>query len=79
MAAIAGLPDTVVRRAKTLLDSPPKSSVAAVQVEPLHRPHHPMLFDPREMLLDSLVALNINTITPLEALELLARWQDELK
>ena len=76
VAALAGLPDTVIRRARLLLNSPPSSSAQPSSPPPVETAS--MLFDPREMVLDSLEALDVNATPPLKALELIARWKNEL-
>ncbi len=39
----------------------------------------PLLFNPGEMILDSIADIDLNNMTPLEALKLLSGWQEELK
>ncbi len=79
VARLAGLPSAVVERAKILL----AELEAARQVEPPAAPEHGAqlgLFPPaRHPLLKELAALDLAGLTPLQALNLLARWQATLK
>ncbi len=79
VAQLAGLPRPVLQRAKHVLQqleaSPqPQKSTApqpAPAVQPQEAEDHP--------LVDALRSLELNGMTPLEALQWLARWQQQLK
>ena len=80
VACLAGLPDQVIRRAKEILaaleaDNPNKElDLAPMAAMPEHHAipaHHPVL--------EELKALNLNSISPLEALLYLDKWQKKLK
>ncbi len=80
VARLAGLPSAVIERAKMLLAEleasrqelePPARSDVAVQLGLFPPTSHP--------LLKELAALDLSGLTPLQALNLLARWQSELK
>lgn len=72
VAALAGLPEEAVRRARFLLDHEdvPKKNLPQFTGS--------MLFDPRDLVLDALMDLKIDKLTPLDALQLLDRWKKEL-
>ncbi len=80
VAQLAGLPTEVIMRARALLQHITK------RIE-LDRPPEPtesddkqsQLFTQADMLLDEILGVDVNRLTPLEALELLARWQETLK
>jgi len=77
VGSMAGLPESVVERAQELLLSQeentplPSSKIMqrAVQVP---------LFDSGEMILEKLRDLDLDDLTPMESLQILARWQKEL-
>jgi len=79
VGSMAGLPESVVKRAEELLlsqeneenksHSLTKITRGAVQVS---------LFDSREAILEKLRDLDIDNLTPMESLQLLSRWQKEL-
>ncbi len=75
VAALAGLPETVIERAQSLLvdsdvqqleviDSPPRQS---------------LLFDPQCLVLDDLAGLDIDSLSPRDALKLLYQWKNVLE
>ena len=76
VAALAGLPETVIRRARFLMES--ASSASPPSRQPPVRETAPLLFDPREMILDAVEGLDVNELTPLKALQLIARWKEDL-
>jgi len=79
VGSMAGLPESVVKRAEELLlsqeneenksHSLTKITRGAVQVS---------LFDSREAILEKLRDLDIDNLTPMKSLQLLSRWQKEL-
>ena len=88
VAALAGVPDAVVTRARELLPEPsaatggaaPRGSVPdpeAVPSSPEYR--QGALFSPHELVGRAVAALDVDATTPLDALQLLARWQRELR
>ncbi len=72
-AALAGIPEQVVRRARELLLN------ENTQTTQSGKDHTPMLFDPRDLVLDALVDIDINELTPLDALQQINRWKMELE
>ena len=81
VAALAGLPETVVYRAKQILKAmeEDKAAGALAVPPPAAKPLEQDLFSADEMVLDQLKALNINGTTPLEALNILNSLQESLK
>ncbi len=82
VGALAGLPEEVVQRAKDLLEAQGNENDTDTEVvkELSERPKTaPLLFDPGELILDSLADIDLNNLTPLNALKLLSDWQDEIK
>lgn len=81
VGALAGLPDVVVERAKELLESQDGNVNETPETLPIRferKKAAPLLFDPRELILDSLQDLDLDNLTPMESLRLLVGWQDEL-
>ncbi len=101
VARLAGIPQTVIDRAKKIIavlqqHSPAtetiisdggeaveaaaqKSSSTADAVKELHTvANAPGLFSEEELVLEEILSLNIDELTPLEALKNLARWQKQL-
>ena len=81
VGALAGLPSSVVSRARELLDEYEKQSLPE---KPASQPHKTTarptsLFSPSDLIVDLLRGLDLDSITPLESLEILARWKDELE
>ncbi len=82
VAALAGIPDAVVRRAQQLMshaagegrDTVLPDDVPALSADA----PSPLLFDPVELVLDSIRGLNTDKITPLEALQFIAGWKKDL-
>ena len=99
VAALAGVPDAVVQRARALLrelgDTPlpvPRPPTAAAPAPDAQVPQSPEvpppgpeapgqsdLFTPHELVGRAVAAVDVESTTPLAALELLVRWQRELR
>ena len=91
VAALAGVPDAVVARARELLREPASASGAAAagaargsDREAESEPPAPAfrqgaLFSAHELVGRAVAALDVDATTPLDALQLLARWQRELR
>ncbi len=81
VAGLAGIPPQVLRRAENLL-------YAAVQLKTeseksdmqcnINESKMPALFSDEEMILNEILSVNTDGITPLEALQLLAGWKKKL-
>jgi DNA mismatch repair protein MutS len=71
---LAGLPRSVVQRAGEILHQLEASSGKAVRLES-QLPRQMMLFPETNPLLDELKTLDVNTLSPIEALNKLYEWQ----
>ena len=71
---LAGLPSPVVQRAEQILLQLEKSSGKAVKIDP-ETPRQMALFPETNPLIDDLKALDINALSPIEALNKLYEWK----
>src|SRR5512139_567452 len=71
---LAGLPHTVVQRASEILRALEKTSGRAVRIDP-HAAQQIMLFPESSPLLDELKGVDVNSLSPIEALNKLFEWQ----
>jgi DNA mismatch repair protein MutS len=71
---LAGLPHPVVQRAEEILHQLEKSSGKAVKLDP-ELPRQLALFPETNPMLDELKSLDINTLSPIEALNKLYEWK----
>jgi DNA mismatch repair protein MutS len=71
---LAGLPFPVVQRAEQILLQLEKSSGKAIKINP-EIPHQMALFPETNPLLDDLKGLDINALSPIEALNKLYEWK----
>ena len=71
---LAGLPRPVVQRAQEILMQLEASSGSAVKIDP-NAPKQIALFPETNPLLDELKAIDINALSPMEALNKLYEWQ----
>lgn len=74
VAQLAGLPRPVIQRANEIMTELEKSSGAAVRINP-HAAQQIALFPETNPLLEELRALDVNTLSPIEALNKLFEWQ----
>jgi DNA mismatch repair protein MutS len=74
VAQLAGLPRPVVQRAGEILHQLEASSGKAVRINPV-MPQQLALFPETNPLLDELKNLDLNTLSPIEALSRLYEWQ----
>jgi DNA mismatch repair protein MutS len=74
VAQLAGLPRPVVQRANEIMAELEKSSGRAVRLEP-HAAQQAALFPETSPLLDELGELDVNALSPIEALNKLFEWQ----
>ena len=86
VAALAGVPPAVVQRARALLHEmgAAQSAPAAPAAPPPERQApaayaQPDLFSPHELIGRAVAAVDVESTTPLEALDLLVRWQHDLR
>ena len=74
VAHLAGLPNPVVQRAGEILKQLEASSGKAVRIDP-NMPQQLALFPETNPLLDELENLDVNSLSPIEALNKLYEWQ----
>jgi DNA mismatch repair protein MutS len=74
VAQLAGLPRPVIQRADEILKQLEASAGDAVKIDP-DTPRQMALFPTTNPLLDELKDLDINTLSPIEALNRLYEWQ----
>ncbi len=74
VAQLAGLPSPVIQRANEIMAELEKTSGRAVKIDP-HAAQQAMLFPESSPLLDELKELDINSLSPIEALNKLFEWQ----
>jgi DNA mismatch repair protein MutS len=74
VAQLAGLPGSVVQRANEIMAQLEKSSGHAVKINP-QAAQQVALFPETNPLLDELKDLDVNGLSPIEALNKLFEWQ----
>jgi DNA mismatch repair protein MutS len=80
VARLAGLPTAVVERAKHILRQHEKQERQSVQVETAPEPLQLTIFTPlSQRIVDRIESTDVNSLTPLQALNLLEELQQELK
>ena len=78
VAALAGVPSEVTARAKRILKKLEKNDIAAKGANLTEVPDEEPR-EEREPILEELSALDINTLTPMAAFQLIAGWKEKLK
>ncbi len=80
VARLAGLPSAVIERAKHILRQHEKQERQSVQVETDPEPMQLTIFTPlSQRIVDRIEATDVNSLTPLQALNLLEELQNEMK
>jgi DNA mismatch repair protein MutS len=80
VARLAGLPSAVIDRAKHVLRQHEKQERQSVQVETTPEPVQLTIFTPlSQRIVDRIAETDVNSLTPLQALNLLEELQQELK
>lgn len=89
VARLAGVPDEVIVRAKEVLENLEKGELDEVGMPTLARrrkgparPHPGQLSlfaDDESLVLEEIDATDVNTLTPIEAMNLIAQWRERLK
>ncbi|MEA4906181.1 MAG: DNA mismatch repair protein MutS [Chloroflexi bacterium] len=74
VAQLAGLPRPIIQRAMEILQQLETSSGKAVRIQPM-LPQQIALFPETNPLIDELKAIDVNTLSPIEALNKLYEWQ----
>lgn len=85
VARLAGIPEAVLEKAENYVRGiagslPPSAGLSSVpDVEhPISQKGSLALFSEEEMVIQDILSLDINTITPLEALKRIAQWKNSL-
>jgi DNA mismatch repair protein MutS len=80
VAKLAGLPSAVIERARHVLKQHEKQERQSVQAETVAEPLQLTIFTPlSQRIVDRIEAVDVNALTPLQALNLLEELQQELK
>jgi DNA mismatch repair protein MutS len=74
VAQLAGLPRPVIQRASEIMAELEKSSGQAIRINP-NAAQQVALFPETNPLLDELHSLDVNSLSPIEALNKLFEWQ----
>jgi len=74
VAQLAGLPAPVIQRANEIMAELEKTSGRAVKIDP-HAAQQALLFPESSPLLDELKDVDVNALSPIEALNKLFEWQ----
>jgi DNA mismatch repair protein MutS len=74
VAQLAGLPSPVIQRANEIMVELEKTSGRAVKINP-HAAQQAALFPETNPLLDEIKGLDVNSLSPIEALNKLFEWQ----
>ena len=85
VARLAGVPEPVLARASEILKSLPglepasaSVSVDTVPVQAPAKPPFPQLFSEEELVLDDLLSIDVNSLTPIDALKKIDAWKRRL-
>lgn len=82
VARLAGVPESVISRAQVLLENPCyaiKSGEEPAVSTPVSGPaREPALFSEETLVLDEILSLDVNSVTPIDALQMIARWKKQL-
>lgn len=86
VASIAGVPRPVIERASQILQQIVTQNQAHTALEPMSvpivSPHSPVtqsLFDEKELIIDEIASLDVDSLRPIEALHLIQLWQESVK
>jgi DNA mismatch repair protein MutS len=80
VAKLAGLPSAVIERARHVLKQHEKQERQSVQVETEPEPMQLTIFTPlSQRIVDRIAEVDVNSLTPLQALNLLEELKNELK
>lgn len=89
VARLAGVPDEVIARAKEVLENLEKGELDEVGMPTLARrrkgparPHPGQLSlfaDDESLVLEEIDATDVNTLTPIEAMNLISQWKERIK
>jgi len=79
VARLAGIPEQVILRAKDILSSQSPASHVAIVPEKAHPSADISLFPEEDLVLNELLSVDVNTLTPFDALALIHRLQQRLQ
>ncbi|MBN2440871.1 MAG: DNA mismatch repair protein MutS [Spirochaetales bacterium] len=81
VAQLAGLPSEVINRAQKILKDHMELRVRIEKSDNTfeNEANQSQLFSPSDMIIQGIKSLNLNKITPLDALNIIAQWQKEVK
>ncbi len=82
-AQLAGIPSSIITRAKEILDSLQQTASYTEMkdqktIQKEIKESDQFLFGPEELIIDEILSINPDTLTPLESLQKLARWKKTL-
>ena len=89
VAALAGIPDSVIERAKDILayiqnqanENPlifEEIKTPQKEEKNLSQPQTPGLFSDEEIIISEILSVDLDNITPMNALQTIARWKKSL-
>lgn len=81
VAQLAGIPASVIRRAEEVLKSIQKETSTLVDFSSDEKGKsitYPSLFSEEEMILDEILSINPDDMTPMQALQSITRWKNQL-
>ena len=78
---MAGIPASVIKRAEEVLKSIQKETSTLVDFSSDEKGKsitYPSLFSEEEMILDEILSINPDDMTPMQALQSITRWKNQL-
>ena len=84
VAKLAGIPDSVIKRAENVLQTLQKDTPVTIDNPPAEEKFQkqelvmPSLFSEEELVLDEILSSNPDEMTPMQALQAISRWKSKL-
>ena len=80
VAKLAGIPDSVIKRAENVLATLQKDTPVTIENEKTEKPKltMPSLFSEEELVLEEILSVNPDDMTPFQALQAIAKWKSRL-
>ena len=80
VAQLAGLPMEVIERAQKILKElvEMKTRIETTEISEQEEVNQSQLFSPEDMVIQEIRSMRLNNTTPLDALNVIAKWQKEL-
>lgn len=80
VAKLAGIPDSVIKRAENVLATLQKDTPVTIENEKPEKPKltMPSLFSEEELVLEEILSINPDDMTPFQALQAIAKWKSRL-